>query len=89
VLVQERLHFLQGCLALRGVRQARLKDVRHPVVQVELDRAAGLVDRLVKPDEVAQEDLLGPALDQRRRESLGEVGIERGAIGCFWSFGSA
>lgn len=53
-----------------------LKDVPHSFVEVELDGDAGLVEGLVVPHGVAEEDFLGAGLDQRRGEALGVVAVD-------------
>ena len=47
-----------------------LEDVPHAFVKVELDGDAGVIECLVVPDCIAQEDFLRSNLDQRGWETL-------------------
>ena len=61
----------------------RLKQMGHTFVQVQLDPLTSRVQRLVQPNEIAEEDFLGAALNECGWVALGVVAIHRRYVGVF------
>ena len=83
MLVQETRGRTDSRLAFGTAHLQRigLEGVGHALVWVEYGVLAGIDERTIEPDEVAEENLAGAALDQGGRKPRSEVGIDRRNLG--------
>ena len=57
-----------------------LKDVPHPFVEIELHWDARVIQGLVLPHRVAEEDFFRPSLNERGWKTLGVVRVDGGDL---------